>query len=229
MVRDAKQKLKHYVPVLYRNASVSTETFASNAVAEINTGVLKTGNHVCLPHVCFKGRGVGKFGFCRMHFWHWVQAQKKKGGLGALRVHGLQLRQRWNGVGDPPVCNAPPMSGLPALEMNHPFHFKLTPSMMLGPRCNHDLGILLRFPLRALSADSGSHLPESEAACEAALGSMIQGMVAREFYCSNYSTKEQPHIEGLLHTLLNGVRDIELEMATRQQMISKTKLFVNIC
>ena len=36
---------------------------------------------------------------------------------------------------------------MPLLEITYPFFFKLTPGIMLGPRCNHDLGIFLRLPV----------------------------------------------------------------------------------
>jgi hypothetical protein len=184
-----KTHMKHFMPVSYRNATVPANEYAATAVAEINAGVFKAGNHVCLPHVCFKGRGVGKLGFCRMFFWHWTQVTKKNGELGAVRVHGVQLRPRWDGVGAVPVCGAPPVLGLPALEMNHPFHFKLTPSIMLGPRCNHDLGILLRFPTTIPATGSAVSSPEANAAWGVAVRNMVDGMVSREFYCSDYSTK----------------------------------------
>ena len=152
-----------------------------------------------------------------MFFWHWTQITTKKRETGARCVHGLQLRPRWNGVGAHPVCAAPPASGLLALEMNHPFHFKLSPAMMLGPRCNHDLGVLLRFPIHTTTNDSGVNSPESESAWNDATRNMVDGMVAREFYCSDYSTKEQPHIEGLLQTLLNGVRNLDQDIAAKIQ------------
>ena len=59
-------------------------------------------------------------------------------------THGVQLCPRWNGIGSPPIITAPLFTGTPSLEVTHPFHFKMTPSMLLGPKCNHDLGILLR-------------------------------------------------------------------------------------
>ena len=34
-----------------------------------------------------------------------------------------------------------------------------------------------------------------------------------EFYCSNYAVKEQPHIEGLLQTLADGVARLDFEVA----------------
>ena len=132
-----------------------------------------------------------------MLFWHWAKYRKKEGGVGAVRRHGVPLQPRWSGQGAPPVHAAPPFQGLPALEVNHPFHFKMTPSMLLGPRCNHDLGILLRLP--ALSTLSDREMEEC-------VRQMIDTMGDHEFYCSNYAVKEQPHIEGLLQTLSDSVR-----------------------
>ena len=65
----------------------------------------------------------------------------------AKRAHGHLLQPRWSGKGLPPIIATPPQSGLPALERNHAYHFKMTPGIMLGPRCNHDLGTALRHTL----------------------------------------------------------------------------------
>ena len=46
-----------------------------------------------------------------------------------------------------PMSAVPPFHGSPALETTHPFHFKMCPAMLLGPKCNHDLGVLLRMAL----------------------------------------------------------------------------------
>ena len=40
----------------------------------------------------------------------------------------------------PPVHNSPPWLVSPTLEVTHPFHFKMTPGVMLSPTCNHELG-----------------------------------------------------------------------------------------
>ena len=106
----------------------------------------KVGNHVCRPDVCHKGH-LGKKGFCRMFFWHWARHVDRDGKVGAKMSHGLVLQSRWDGSGSPPLCMSPPLVGLPALEVNHPFHFKMSPAILLGPKCNHDLGILLRLAI----------------------------------------------------------------------------------
>ena len=56
---------------------------------------------------------------------------------------GFAVQPRWDGAGAPPLHRAPPLSGSMVLETAHPFHFKLCPAIMLGPKCNHDVGVLL--------------------------------------------------------------------------------------
>ena len=129
----------------YADPKISPETWAATAVDEVASATLRTGNHVCRSDVCHKGV-TGRKGFCRMFFWHWVRAIGKKGKPIAQRCHGHELQSRWSGVGPPPVQANPPFTGLPALEVNHPFHFKMNAAMILGPRCNHDVGLLLRLP-----------------------------------------------------------------------------------
>ena len=138
-----------------------------------------------------------------MYYWHWVRHTNEKNKVVAKRRHGLRLHKRWNGEGAPPAIKAPPQVGMPALEQTHPFHFKMTPSMMMGPQCNHDLGVLLR--LCDVSTDD---LPTVRNALIEALGDS-------EYYCASYSSKEQPHIEGLLVTLAHSVRRKEQDIAER--------------
>ena len=123
--------------------TVNASVWSAAAVREVQHRTQKTGNHVCKAAVCHKGR-IGKNGFCRMFFWHWSRHVDEKSKEVAKRMHGLLLQSRWNGTDFPPICAAPPHIGLPALETTHPFHFKLTPAMLVGPQCNHDLGVLLR-------------------------------------------------------------------------------------
>ena len=51
-----KRELRYYVPSLYADPNVDSETWAAHAVVEVNTSVAKTGNHVCRAEVCHKGR-----------------------------------------------------------------------------------------------------------------------------------------------------------------------------
>ena len=48
---------------------------------------------------------------------------------------------------------------------------------------------------------------------EAAIQQFVETIVDHEFYCVAYATKDQPHIEGLLHTLADGVRRLDVDIA----------------
>ena len=129
-----------------QNASVSSPQWSSKSVHSICASTRKSGNHVCRPDVCHKG-SVGKKGFCRMRYWHWARFTDTKGNAAARRSHGIELRPRWNGTRTLPHHGSAPLTGAPALETTHPFHFKMTPGAMLGPRCNHDLGMVPKLSL----------------------------------------------------------------------------------
>ena len=107
----------------------------------------------------------------------------------AKRMHGLPLQSRWNGTGAPPISTVPPYSGLPALETTHPFHFKMTPSMLLGPQCNHDLGVLLR--ICSPANGDGALTPNQ---LEGLRNNLFEAIGDHEHYCATYSSKEQPHL-----------------------------------
>ncbi|CAK0905228.1 unnamed protein product, partial [Prorocentrum cordatum] len=177
--------------------NVDSGKWAVKAVQEIFSRTRKTGNHVCRPAVCYKGR-LGKKGFCRMHYWHWAcQTDAKTGKDIAKRQHGLELHARWDGTGELPILRYPPHVGLPALETTHPFHFRLNPAIMLGPQCNHDLAVLLRFcELPANDAD----LP-NESRVAQVKAAMAEAMGDHEYSASAYSAKSQPHADGLKMTL----------------------------
>ena len=44
---------------------------------------------------------------------------------------------------------------------------------------------------------------------------MTETMVAHEYYCSAYASKDQPHIEGLLHTLSDSLRYLKVKIAQK--------------
>ena len=90
--------------------------WAVSALNEVSSSTLRTGNHVCRPDVCYKGR-IGRKGFCRMYYWHWCKQRDV-----AKRAHGLELQPRWDGTGAPPVYTSPPFLGAPRVEITHPFH-----------------------------------------------------------------------------------------------------------
>ena len=77
----------------------------------------------------------------------------------------------------------------------------MTPGVMLGPSCNHDLGVLLRLYRRVNEAQASG-----DVASLAAISSMLDAMGDHEHYCASYSAKDQPHVEGLLLTLAESLR-----------------------
>ena len=96
---------------------------------------------------------------------------------------------------------------------------------MLGPCCNHDLGVLIRLPAKPSGAStttvqSVKHDARSVQSPEASksVDAMIEAMGDHEFYCSNYACKEQPHIEGLLQSLADGLRGLELAITDKREL-----------
>ena len=195
---------------VHGNASVDASEWARVSVKNVASGTRKAGNHVCRPDVCHKGP-LGRKGFCRMMFWHWARYGDDKKGPVAKRSHGLALQPRWNGTGDVPLHKDLPFLGCPALEINHPFHFKMTPGVMLGPKCNHDLGVLLRL---STQSTAGAHQSLDR---ERAISGMLDSMGDHEYYCASYSTKDQPHIEGLLTTLADSLRAKERDVLVARE------------
>ena len=192
------------------NPDVNASSWSAAAVVEVHDRTRKTGNHVCKPYVCHKGH-IGKKGFCRMYFWHWSKHVDDKNQEVARRMHGLQLHKRWNGSGAPPIGLTPPFIGSPALETTHPFHFKMTPSMLLGPQCNHDLGVLLRM-CQLVESDQ----PLDDLDVERIRNAIYEAIGDHEHYSAAYSSKEQPHMDGLLVTIAEALKDKEREIAMRR-------------
>ena len=122
-----------------------------------------------------------------MYYWHWAKIKDPKTKkLVPKRQHGLQLQPRWDGTGAPPLLRHPPHIGLPALETTHPFHFKLSPGMLLGPQCNHDLAVLLR--LCDLPEDApDAKLDEDHVAVVKA--AMVEAMGDHEFYAGAFGER----------------------------------------
>ena len=213
-----QRPMSFFPSTIHTNASVDAQSWANRTVKAISASTRKTGNHVCRPDVCHKG-SIGKKGFCRMMFWHWAQLVDATGKATAKRSHGIALQPRWNGSGSLPLHTSPPWTGAPALEVTHPFHFKLTPGVMLGPTCNHDLGVLLRLYHCDETNKSNQHVDQ-----KSAVSAMLDALGDHEFYCAAYSSKDQPHVEGLLMTLADGVhakeRDIMLAREAGEDITS---------
>ena len=71
-----------------------------------------------------------------------------------------------------------------------------------------DVGVLLRLYKKMRDAD-GSKDEDSLAA----ISSMLDAMGDHEHYCASYSSKDQPHVEGLLLTLAESLRYKEHDIA----------------
>ena len=46
---------------------------------------------------------------------------------------------------------------------------------------------------------------------------MLDAMGDHEYYSASYASKEEPHIDGLLHTLIDGVRRKEQDIAALRE------------
>jgi len=194
-----KAAVKFYVPEVYGSKTVQPHDLAEKMAGETLLHTAKSGNHVCRPDVCHKG-WKGRKGFCRMDYWHWCKRRHSTTGeIVAVRSHGLPLQARWDRKEVPPFHAVPPVQGTPALEVNHPFHTKSSAAITLGPRCNHDLAFLYRMPVSVRHLSSSDL--NSEHDWDDVTNFMSDTMSSQEYYISDYATKEQPHIEGLLHTL----------------------------
>lgn len=162
------------------------DAWAATSALLANQAAIAFGNHVCLPATCHK-RGKK---YCRMLYWHWSQRAQKNNATKLHRTPGLPLAEAWPALGLPPLIQAKPHAGLPALERHHPFHYKMTPSLVLGCHINHDLGLLFRFP------DPAQHLSKQES-----IDQMIDAISTHEYYCAGYLQKGSDPCQGLLHTL----------------------------
>lgn len=315
-----------WAPEVHADINVTAEEWARSVVGDSVSGANSCGNHVCRGPVCHKGR-LGKMGLCRLAFWSLRRTQNKKNLWVMQRVHGKELSKRWDRKGMPPIHKKPPHRGMPQLERTQPYHFKMSPGPMLGPRCNHGVGIIGKLPIfehpdartpaedtsavssgRGVQAPPGGYdaeerpqsldttapasaaesssaasgvisdvpavvrdtvacpLPQRSRDCnteeasasdlladadashyveafldriyvdvglnddlaeasrkhlkggpndgvnlawQSAMAEMLEGIVAAEFYASDYVSKDQPHAEGLLHTLHDSMQRAE--------------------
>ena len=130
------------------------------------------------------------------------------------------------GVADemPPFHQTAPQQGAPALETNHVYHVKNSPLVLLTARCNNDVSPLVRIAnelllllqrQRETSAKEVDEEPEGNV-FESAVDEMLSTLNDLEFYCAEYSSKEQPHIEGLLQILHNALGRLKQDIARKR-------------
>ena len=92
-----------------------------------------------------------------MQFWHWNQIHTKRGNVGWKKRHGKRLVPRWDGTDYPPLEDVPPYEGKIQVETTHPYAIKSNPVIFSGPRCNHDVSVLLRLPLPLTRGTDDNH------------------------------------------------------------------------
>ena len=227
-----KRTFTPWTPSDLRAADLSSGAWASLIVADVNAGNRACGNHVCRPEVCNKTTR-GRDGYCRMNMWHYARILCN-GKDKVVKAHGRELQRRWSveattenpfpaaGIpGEfPPFHTMPPQAGMPSLETAHAFHVKTSPVVLTTARCNNDVTPLIRISnnlRKLLELEVSSGKTDTTGVDEAVYGKCVDDMLAdladMEFYCAEYASKEQPHIEGLLQVLHNGVGHIELDMA----------------
>ena len=139
---------------------------------------------------------------CRFRYWHFEKVRSNTNEPRMQRVPGRELAAAWDGQGLPLVHANPPEAGLPALECTWPYHFKESFGTLLGARCNHDVGVLGRLPVlptdietQLLQGTSFKALP-SEVRGEL-FRELSSGIVDREYYASEYGSKEDERSVGL--------------------------------
>ncbi|MDA8582584.1 hypothetical protein N9L68_00095 [bacterium] len=203
---DQTHEVSYFPSSFHGDPRVGAAAWSARVVRDVALCTRKTGNHVCRPDVCHRGR-IGKRGCCRMLFWNWCRRKDMKKGHVAQMRHGLELQPLWNGTGALHLHVHPPVAGLPAPRTTHPFDFKMSPGVLLGPKCNQDIGVLLRLAQQLCAQTDGG---VSRAVAEA---SMLETMGDHEYYCASYCSKDQPQITGLLMYISDGLRAKEADIA----------------
>ena len=145
---------------------------------DLRTSVLECGLlHACQSRTCHKGK-LGKRGYCRLGFWHWLQ----RAPLLWERCHGIDLNPR------PTLGTIPPHNDGFVTERHHQFFGRLNPVMLLCCKCNHDVSTLLRFPADYSTAPDPVALIRQR---------MATNMSTLLYYVTCYTTKTQPQLTSL--------------------------------
>ena len=164
-------------------APLHTDT-ASMLLYDLRASVLYSGLlHCCQPKTCYKGK-IGKRGYCRLSFWHWLPLSFHVW----ERCHGIELCPA------PLLGTKPPHIDAFQTERHHQFFGRMNPIILATCKCNHDISTLLRFPADYLQSPDPAALIRRR---------MAQNMSTLVFYVSCYTTKTQPHLASLwtlLHT-----------------------------
>ena len=84
-------RVTYFPSQVLKDPLVSSNSWSASMVDTVFAGTIRTGNHVCRPDVCHKGR-IGRKGFCRMYYWHWCRGKDKNGKDIARMAHGHSLQ-----------------------------------------------------------------------------------------------------------------------------------------
>ena len=149
--------------------------------------------------------------------------------LKVVKLHGRPLVERWipkNAVpfqgpgvdGElPPFIQNPPEAGKPALETNHAYHCKNNPCVLGQARCNNDIQPIFTVGEKLIPLLLAGKEVATDEDWEEAKASMLRAVNDAEFYCSEYSSsKEQPHINGLLCSLYRAMQSVQENLAQRK-------------
>ena len=144
--------------------------------------------HACQSRTCHKGK-LGKKGYCRLGFWHWLQ----RAPLLWERCHGMTL------VPQPLLGTLPPQKDSFMTERHHQFFGRVNPVMLLCCKCNHDVSTLLRFPADYMTASDPVALIRNR---------MATNMSTLLYYVTCYTTKTQPQLTSLWSLLHSATQRI---------------------
>ena len=216
----------YWTPGFLGDDTLSAEEWEKRACKDSYAGTKRFGNHKCRKNICLKRKGGKKYKRqqCRFRYWHFEKVLSKTKEPRMRRVPGRQLATVWDGQGLPPVHAHPPEIGLPALECTWPYHFKASFGTLLGARCNHDVGVLGRLPV--LTKDIEGQLlgdkPFTELPPEVRgelLRELASGIVDREYYASEYGSKEDERSIGLFEAF----HDATLRYKERYAKVAPTE------
>ena len=155
---------------------------ASMLLYDLRTSIVHGGLlHSCRPKTCFKGK-LGKRGYCRLGFWHWLDISQPARPHTWERCHGVQLCPA------PILGTQPPHLDSFQTERHHLFFGRVNPVLLATCKCNHDISLLLRFPADYATAEDPVSMVESK---------MATSMSTILFYVTSYTTKTQPHLTSL--------------------------------
>ena len=164
---------------------------------DLRTSILHSGLlHSCQTKTCYKGK-LGKRGYCRLGFWHWLQIGPRTW----ERCHGIELTPR------PVLGTIPPHIDTFQTERHHQFFGRVNPVILAACKCNHDVSTLLRFPASYRDASHPADLITKR---------MSANMATLLFYVTCYTTKTQPHLSSLWALLQSATQKLQDETSASE-------------